>query len=66
MVGCQVNTIWHEEFVKDARWALLFVIAVELMACDIISNPSIKGLNLSGYNRKICQYANDATTRYNY
>ena len=41
--------------------ALLFIIAVEIMATDIRENKKIHGINFGKYEHKICQYADDAT-----
>ena len=41
--------------------ALLFIISIELLACDIRNDKSIKGILFGKYEHKICQYADDAT-----
>ena len=41
--------------------ALLFIIAIEVMAIDIRENKKIHGINFGNYEHKICQYADDAT-----
>ena len=41
--------------------ALLFVMAVEILATDIRNQNVINGIKFGGYDHKICQYADDAT-----
>ena len=40
---------------------ILFVIAVELLACTIRSDKSIKGLSINSNEFKLSQYADDTT-----
>ena len=41
--------------------ALLFIISIELLACDIRNDKLIKGILFGKYEHKIYQYADDAT-----
>jgi len=41
--------------------AILFIIAIEMMAINIRKNKNIKGMNIGSKERKLSQYADDST-----